>query len=114
MRHFAAEREEPVPSERRLSRQEPNAALSLRQWPLLVVVVGVVVGLAVAWLGEATWRLGCLLIGGSLLVGAVERIVLPDREAGLLQVRGKGFDVAVLALTGVAVLVLAVVVPGGR
>ena len=97
-----------------MSRQEPNAALSVRQWPLLVVVAGVAVGLLVTWLGESTWRIGCLLIGASLLVGAVERLLLPDREAGLLQVRGKTFDVAVLAVTGAAVLVLAVVVPAGR
>ena len=85
-----------------------------RPWPLLVVVAGVLAGLVVAWLGETTWRLGCLLIGGSLVVGALERLLLPERDAGLLSVRGKAFDVAVLALTGVAVLVLAVVVPPGR
>jgi uncharacterized membrane protein YdcZ (DUF606 family) len=97
-----------------VSRSEPNAAVSLRQWPLLVVVAGVLAGLLVAWLGASTWRLGCLVIGGALVVGAVERVVLTDREAGLLQVRGKAFDVAVLALTGAAVIVLAVVVPPGR
>jgi hypothetical protein len=88
--------------------------MSLRQWPLLVVVVGVVAGLVIAWLGESTWRIGCLMIGAALVVGAVERVVLADREAGLLQVRGKAFDVAVLALAGAAVIVLAVVVPPGR
>lgn len=97
-----------------MSRQEPNAAASPPRWPLLVVVGGVLAGLAVAWLGERTWRVGCLLVGAALVVGAVERLVLPERDAGLLQVRGKAFDVAVLALTGVAVLVLAVVVPPGR
>jgi uncharacterized membrane protein YeaQ/YmgE (transglycosylase-associated protein family) len=81
---------------------------------LLVVVVGVVAGLVIAWLGESTWRIGCLMIGAALVVGAVERVVLEDREAGLLQVRGKAFDVAVLALAGAAVIVLAVVVPPGR
>ena len=88
--------------------------MSLRQWPLLVVVVGVVAGLVVAWLGESTWRIGCLMIGGALVVGAAERLALADREAGLLQVRSKAFDVAVLALTGAAVIVLAIIVPPGR
>jgi hypothetical protein len=32
----------------------------------------------------------------------------------LLQVRGKAFDTAVLTLTGGAVLILTLVVPGGR
>lgn len=95
-------------------RPEGAAAVSLRRWPLLVVVAGVVAGLVTAFLGAGTWRLGAVLIGVSLVVGAVERLVLPGREAGLLQVRSKPFDVAVLLLTGVSVVVLAVVVPPGR
>lgn len=97
-----------------MTRPAPAAVGSTRQWPLLVVVGGVLAGLVVAWLGTATWRLGCLLVGVSLLVGAVERLVLGEREAGLLQVRGKGFDVVVLALIGLAVVALALVVPAGR
>jgi hypothetical protein len=97
-----------------VSGSEPSAALSLRQWPLLVVVGGVVAGLVVVMLGNTTWRPGSLLIGASLVVGALERLVLPSRGAGLLQVRSKPFDVSVLALAGVAVLVLAVAVPAGR
>ena len=90
------------------------AARSLRQWPLLIVVIGVLAGLVVSFLGESTWRLGCLLIGASLGVGAVERIALPSRDAGLLQVRTKAFDVTVLAVTGAAIIALAIVVPEGR
>jgi hypothetical protein len=98
-----------------MARPETSAAArSLRQWPLLIIVVGVAAGLVVPLLGEATWRLGGYLVGGSMLVGALERIVLPDRQAGLLEVRSKPFDVAVLALTGVAILVLAYYVPEGR
>jgi hypothetical protein len=88
--------------------------MSLRQWPLLVVVVGVVGGVLLAMLGNSSWRAGCLLVGGALLVGAVERVVLPSREAGLLEVRSKPFDVTVLALAGVAVVALAIAVPAGR
>jgi hypothetical protein len=90
------------------------AARSWRQWPLLIVVIGVLAGLVVSFLGESTWRLGCLLIGASLGVGAVERIALPSRDAGLLQVRTKAFDVSVLAVTGAAIIALAIVVPEGR
>jgi hypothetical protein len=97
-----------------VSRPAPGAARSSRQWPLVVVVVGVLAGLGVAWLGTTTWRLGCVLVGLALLVGAVERLVLGDREAGLLQVRSKGFDVVVLAVLGLAVVTLALVVPPGR
>ncbi|MBA3528304.1 MAG: DUF3017 domain-containing protein [Propionibacteriaceae bacterium] len=90
------------------------AARSLQQWPLLIVVAGVACGLGIAVLGEDTWRLGCLVIGSSLGVGAVERIALPRRDAGLLQVRGQAFDVAVLAFAGAAIIALAILVPPGR
>jgi hypothetical protein len=88
------------------------ASRSLRQWPLLIVVGGVVLGLAIAAFGEDSWRVGCVVVGSSLCVGAVERIVLPRRDAGLLQVRGQAFDVAVLALAGAAIIALAVWVHG--
>ena len=90
------------------------AAKSLRQWPLLVIIAGVAAGLVIVFLGQSTWRLGCLVIGASLAVGAVERIALPSREAGLLQVRSKGFDVAVLLLGAVAIIALAIAVPDRR
>jgi hypothetical protein len=90
------------------------AARSLRQWPLLIVVAGLLCGLVIAVIGANTWRLGALVIGCSLAVGAVERIALPRREAGLLQVRGRAFDIAVLAMTGGAIIALAILVPGRR
>jgi hypothetical protein len=91
-----------------------TAARSLRQWPLLLLLAGVAAGLVIAFLGESTWRPGCLVIGGSLGAGALVRVVLPSREAGLLQVRSKLFDVVALALGSAAIVALAIVVPGGR
>lgn len=85
---------------------------SLQQWPLLIVVGGVALGLAIAALANDAWRVGCLVIGGSLIVGAIERVVLPRRDAGLMQVRSQTFDVAVLALGGAAIIVLALWVHG--
>lgn len=85
---------------------------SLRLGPLLVVLVGVLVGLVIAVLGEQTWRIGCLVVGTSLLVGAVIRGALPSREAGLLQVRSRPFDIAVLTLGGIAIIALSIAVPG--
>ncbi len=93
----------------------PGRARSLtrrpaQQWPLLVVLAGVVIGLAFCF-GEQ-WRLGCVIIGASLGVGAVERIALPRRDAGLLQVRGRAFDITVMVGLGVVIIALAIVVPG--
>ena len=97
-----------------MTRHDAGAPLQQRPWPLLVVVAGVALGLLVSLLGESTWRAGSLVVGAALLVGAGERLVLSDRGAGLLQVRGKAFDVAVLGLAGAAVVALALVVPPGR
>ena len=88
------------------------ASRSTRLWPLLVVLIGVAVGLALAVVGQQTWRLGCLVVGTSLLVGAVIRGALPGRDAGLLQVRSRPFDITVLTLGGIAIIALAIVVPG--
>jgi len=78
----------------------------------MIVVVGVLLGLVIAALGQNAWRIGCVVIGASLCVGAIERVVLPRRDAGLLQVRGQAFDVAVLGLAGISIIVLAVWVHG--
>ncbi len=90
------------------------AARSQRYWPLIVVVIGVVLGMTIAFVGEDTWRLGCLIVGSALAIGAVERLALPAADAGLLQVRSKLFDIAFLTLAGGAIIVLALSVPPGR
>ena len=97
-----------------MTRPDVGALPPQRPWPLLVVVAGVVLGLVVTVLGESTWRIGAVVVGAALLVGAVERLLLSDRGAGLLQVRGKAFDVAVLGLAGAAVITVALLVPPGR
>jgi Protein of unknown function (DUF3017) len=94
--------------------QEPATARTQRQWPLLIVVLGVAAGLGIAIVGEDTWRLGSLIIGAFLGIAAVTRFVLPGGEAGLLQVRSKVFDVAVLGFASLAIIALAIVVPSGR
>jgi uncharacterized membrane protein len=99
-------------TEARRAKTEPTAAArTLRAWPLVIVLVGVVAGLVIALLGESSRRLGCLVIAGSLGVGAVERIALPSREAGLLQVRSKAFDAGMLIVLAAAIVALAVAVP---
>ncbi|CAA9332787.1 MAG: hypothetical protein AVDCRST_MAG72-222 [uncultured Nocardioidaceae bacterium] len=57
------------------------------------------------------WRPGVSWMGAGLLVGSAFRLVLPERRAGMLRVRRKAEDVLLLLVAGVALLVLAVVVP---
>jgi hypothetical protein len=88
------------------------ASRSTRLWPLLVVLIGVLLGLVVAVVGAQTRRLGGLIIGTALLIGAVIRGALPGRDAGLLQVRSRPFDITVLTLGGIAIIALSIAVPG--
>jgi hypothetical protein len=94
-------------------RSEPISARSQRRWPFLVVLIGVAGGLIVALVGGESWRLGSLIIGAFLGVGAITRAALPRGGAGLLQVRGKAFDVVALGLASLAIIALAIAVPGG-
>lgn len=83
-----------------------------RQWPLLTVLGGGVVGIGLV--GTDHFRIGSLLLGMSVLFAALARLVLPARRVGLLVVRSRAFDVLVLTTMGVALVVLTVVVPPAR
>lgn len=85
------------------------SASSLTQWPLLVVLGIVAIGLVLVVLGY--WRRGTTLIGLALCLGAGLRAVLPRHVAGLLQVRSWVFDVTLLLGCGAAIIVLAIAVP---
>ena len=50
-------------------------------------------------------------IGGALLLAAAVRLVLADRDAGMLAVRHKSVDVALLVVLGVALIFLAGSIP---
>jgi hypothetical protein len=75
----------------------------------LVVVAMAITGLVFVVAG--TWRTGVSWMGTGLIVGAVSRMMLPERRAGMLRVRRKAEDVFVLGAAGLALLVLSVVVP---
>lgn len=85
------------------------SASSLIQWPLLVVLGIVAVGLLLVVLGH--WRRGTVLIGAALCAGAGLRAFLPRQMAGLLQVRSWAFDVTFLLGCGAAIIVLSLNVP---
>lgn len=77
--------------------------------PALLVLGAVGAGLAVVPLVD--WRSGLLVVGLALLAGAALRAGLPERAAGLLVVRSRGLDAAVLLVLGTGVLLLANSVP---
>ncbi|HEU4912229.1 MAG TPA: DUF3017 domain-containing protein [Actinomycetes bacterium] len=83
-----------------------------RQWPLLTVLGGGLVGLGLV--ATDHFRSGCLLLGTSVLFASLARLVLPARRVGLLVVRSRAFDVVALTTMGVALVVLAIIVPPPR
>jgi hypothetical protein len=75
----------------------------------LAVVAITLVGLGITVAGS--WRTGISWIGAGLLVGALSRLVLSERGAGMLRVRRRWSDVLMLTVGGVALVVLAAVIP---
>ena len=72
---------------------------------LLVVLVGL--GLVIA----GPWRAGVAVVGSAFILGVFGRSVVPVSHTGMLRVRGKLFDMFWMTLLGVALIVLALVIP---
>ena len=91
--------------------QEPRRIPSTVGGLVYLIVVGLtVVGLVVVAFGP--WRRGIVLIGLALLVGALMRALLRDRDAGMLRVRRhRWIDVLMLGGVGAALILLASVIP---
>jgi peptidoglycan/LPS O-acetylase OafA/YrhL len=75
------------------------------QLPYWIVLAGVAAGLITVRGGDQAVRGGTLVIAGALLAGALARLVLPERRAGMLASRRRALDVAVLAILGIGLLV---------
>lgn len=71
----------------------------------------VVVAVGLALVVDHYWRKGLDVLGAACVLAAALRAALPARRAGLLVVRSRPVDVVMLAAVGVAVVVLAEVVP---
>ena len=82
----------------------------LGELPIGLVLLVAAGGLAAITLGH--WRRGMFLVGLAALIGALLRLVLRSRDAGLLVVRSRVFDVLALAAMGAGVMILTTVVPG--
>ncbi len=60
---------------------------------------------------RADWRLGIQILGGSLIVAALLRLVLANRDAGMLAVRNRFLDALMLSGAGAALIALASSIP---
>ena len=81
------------------------------QLPYLIVLCGVIAGLALIWQGAHYVRPGTLTVAGALFVAATARLILPEQRAGLLASRRRSIDVTALAILAVGLLVAGLVLP---
>lgn len=79
------------------------------QWPLAIVLAGVVAALAVVAFDR--FRLGSLMLAASLVLAFVLRLLLPADRIGMLAVRSKRVDLVVLGTLAAALVVFALWVP---
>ncbi|MGV9710540.1 DUF3017 domain-containing protein [Gordonia sp. NPDC003424] len=77
----------------------------LIQIPYFLVILGLVI--AAIFVLFDRWRRGAFVFGSALVLGALLRAVIPTPRVGLLQVRGRLFDVTAMASVGALILWLA-------
>ncbi len=80
-----------------------------REWPIAVVLAVVLAGLAVVASGH--FRRGTVVLSFGVALALFLRLLLPERDAGMLHVRSRRIDVAVLSVLAVGVGVLSLWVP---
>ena len=81
----------------------------LRQWPSMLVLVGV--GVSLVLVATNHFRRGSVLLSACVMVAFFLRLLLPDSDAGLLAVRSKRVDVIVLGLLAMGLTTFAFWVP---
>jgi hypothetical protein len=92
-----------TPSELRPSRWQPL--------PYSIVLAGVLAGLGWVWIGSHQLKVGMAIAACAFIAGAVARLVLPERQAGLLASRDRVIDFLALACFGTCIFTLALVLP---
>ena len=92
-----------------IHRLRPHRRRWWSQWPIAVVLAGVIASLAVVALDR--FRLGSLMLAASLVLAFFLRLVLPADQVGMLAVRSKRVDLVVLGTLAAALVVFALWVP---
>ena len=83
-----------------------DAPAPARQWPLLTVLCAAGAGLLIVAADpfDEAFRIGTILIGVALVVGAVLRLVVPS--VGMLAVRSRFTDLVTYGLLGILIVML--------
>ena len=83
----------------------------LASLPYVIALAGLAGGLIWMWLAPKHVEPGTVAVAGALLVAALERLVLPERWAGMLLTRRRLPDVMALATLGAGILAVALILP---
>lgn len=78
---------------------------------VLYLLVLLATGVGVVLAGVDDWRTGVRWEGGALIAAAALRLVLPEREAGMLAVRHRVTDALLLSAMGAVLVFLAGSIP---
>lgn len=83
--------------------------VSLAQWPITLVLVGVALSLVVV--AFVSFRRGSIMLSAFVTLAVFLRLLLPEDEAGWLVVRSKRTDVLVLGVLALGLTVMSFWVP---
>ena len=100
---------DPLPDEEALEPEPRRHPSTIGGLLYLVVLATTGVGIGIAWTGD--WRLGVKWVGAALVLGAVARLVLPRKDAGMLAVRNRAVDAVLLSGVGVIMIFLSESIP---
>jgi len=106
----------PEPLEGSGSAPLPNNVRQLRparrrwaEWPFVAVWAVILVSMGIT--ADDHFRRGAVLFSFAVGLAFFLRLLLPDRDAGMLAVRSKRVDLVVLGVLALAVSVLSLIVP---
>jgi hypothetical protein len=105
--HALLEGRTPLPPLRDVARLKQPSTLGGLIY--LIVLALAIVGVVIAATGS--WRTGVSWLAASLIGASIARAILPEENAGMLQVRPKLLDVLTLAAAGALLLFLAATIP---
>ncbi len=91
---------------------QPLIERTIDQWPLALVLLGLVTGLVV--LSFYDFRAGSIILGVAIIFGAALRMVLPRDRAGLLAIRSRPVDLVTMFGLGITLTTVAVLIPPAR
>jgi DUF3017 family protein len=85
--------------------------VDLRNLPLVLVLTLAGTGIGYAAAVPVHLLRGVLVLAGAMIIAGLLRLLLPARQAGLLAVRSRAFDVLCYCGTGVAIVTLGLALP---